>query len=215
MSSKASTVAIAIVARAERFDELIMESAHRFGVEAVDISTLALNDTKSTIGISEVKQWLHTLYRTPRGSWRLAVIRDADRLTDAANNALLKTLEEPPQHTRLVLLLTRDTLLPTIRSRVVLHYDGIVHRDQTDVLVLPNSVSDIINTAEAVIKKKTLPAFTTQVLEAVRSDLRVGRITAPAAEAIIQQINRFRPGMNGKVMVESVLLTYREGRHDS
>ncbi len=49
---------------------------------------------------------------------RCFIIEDADKMTDAASNALLKTLEEPPATSFIFLISARpDTLLPTIRSR--------------------------------------------------------------------------------------------------
>lgn len=49
---------------------------------------------------------------------RCFIIEDADKMTDAASNALLKTLEEPPATSYIFLISARpDTLLPTIRSR--------------------------------------------------------------------------------------------------
>lgn len=52
------------------------------------------------------------------GSRKLAVIDDADLMNDAAANALLKTLEEPPDGAILFLIASNpDALLPTIRSR--------------------------------------------------------------------------------------------------
>ena len=51
---------------------------------------------------------------------RLFIVRDAHELGVSAANALLKTLEEPPTHTRFVLLTDRpDELLPTVRSRTL------------------------------------------------------------------------------------------------
>lgn len=48
------------------------------------------------------------------------IVRDADELTQQAANALLKTLEEPPQRTHFVLLTSRpNRLLDTIRSRTL------------------------------------------------------------------------------------------------
>jgi DNA polymerase III subunit delta' len=54
------------------------------------------------------------------GHWQVVVIEDADRLTEAASNALLKAIEEPPERT--VFLLCTPSLHPddisvTIRSR--------------------------------------------------------------------------------------------------
>ncbi|MCZ3389198.1 MAG: DNA polymerase III subunit delta' [Actinomycetia bacterium] len=50
--------------------------------------------------------------------WRVIVLEDADRLTEAANNALLKSLEEPTPHTVWLLCApSMEDVLPTIRSR--------------------------------------------------------------------------------------------------
>ena len=53
---------------------------------------------------------------------KVAIIHEVDRMNTAAANVFLKTLEEPPANTTLLLLTTRPyALLPTIRSRV-LHF---------------------------------------------------------------------------------------------
>ena len=52
------------------------------------------------------------------GGWKAAVILFADRMNANAQNALLKTLEEPPPHSLLILVTdVPAALLPTIRSR--------------------------------------------------------------------------------------------------
>ena len=57
-------------------------------------------------------------YRPFEGRRRVVIIRDADRLLPPAQNALLKTLEEPPETSQFILVTSRpDTLLPTVRSR--------------------------------------------------------------------------------------------------
>ncbi|HEY5227279.1 MAG TPA: DNA polymerase III subunit gamma/tau [Opitutaceae bacterium] len=54
--------------------------------------------------------------------YKVVVIHDAERMNVTAANILLKTLEEPPADTTILLLTTRPyALLPTIRSRV-LHF---------------------------------------------------------------------------------------------
>ncbi|MFM2166205.1 MAG: hypothetical protein RIS79_576, partial [Verrucomicrobiota bacterium] len=55
----------------------------------------------------------------PNG-WKLGVIVDAERMNVQAQNAFLKTLEEPPPNTLLLLLTTQpEQLLHTIQSRVI------------------------------------------------------------------------------------------------
>ena len=57
-------------------------------------------------------------FRPYEGAARVFIIEDADRLNEASSNALLKTLEEPPSTSYLMLTTSRPaTLLPTIRSR--------------------------------------------------------------------------------------------------
>ena len=57
-------------------------------------------------------------YRPFEGRWRVVVFDEADSLVPAAQNALLKTLEEPPSASIFLLVTSRpDTLLPTVRSR--------------------------------------------------------------------------------------------------
>jgi DNA polymerase-3 subunit delta' len=56
------------------------------------------------------------------GTRKVGIVYEADRMNIPTANAFLKTLEEPPANTTLLLLTTRPyALLPTIRSRV-LHF---------------------------------------------------------------------------------------------
>src|SRR5712692_32605 len=60
----------------------------------------------------------HTGYRPFEGRRRVVIIDEADALVAAAQNALLKTLEEPPPSSVFILVTSRpDVLLPTVRSR--------------------------------------------------------------------------------------------------
>src|SRR5206468_478100 len=57
-------------------------------------------------------------YRPFEGRCRVVIIDAADALVPAAQNALLKTLEEPPPASIFILVTAQpDRLLPTVRSR--------------------------------------------------------------------------------------------------
>src|SRR5258707_15112509 len=57
-------------------------------------------------------------FRPFEGAARVFIVEDADYMNDGASNALLKTLEEPPPTTHLILTTSNPTaLLATIRSR--------------------------------------------------------------------------------------------------
>lgn len=68
---------------------------------------------------------------------RVFIIDDADLMKDAAANALLKTLEEPPETTHIILVTSRpDVLLPTIRSRCqTIHFAPVERKAIEEYLI--------------------------------------------------------------------------------
>ncbi|WP_436856819.1 DNA polymerase III subunit delta' [Citrobacter tructae] len=79
---------------------------------------------KSTLGIDAVREVSEKLYERARlGGAKVVWIPDAALLTEAAANALLKTLEEPPAETWFFLASQEPArLLATLRSRCRLHH---------------------------------------------------------------------------------------------
>lgn len=74
---------------------------------------------KTGISIESVRQLRHfTRLRQTGGDQRIIVIHDAHTMSEEAQNALLKLLEEPPELTSFILTSESDqSVLPTIRSR--------------------------------------------------------------------------------------------------
>lgn len=93
------------------------------GIDAFDTTIIEPEVLKSekegSIGIKEVRILQETIALMPRkGKYRAVVFKNADSLTVQAQNALLKTFEEPPPHTLIFVLVDNEQqLLPTIRSR--------------------------------------------------------------------------------------------------
>ena len=71
------------------------------------------------IKVDQVRQAIErSAYRPFEGRRRVVIVDDADGMEPSAQNALLKTLEEPPTASTFVLVTARpDVLLPTVRSR--------------------------------------------------------------------------------------------------
>jgi DNA polymerase-3 subunit delta' len=74
-----------------------------------------------SIGVNEMRALVLRAGTAPSGGrWQAVVIEDADRLTEAAGNALLKAIEEPPPRTVFLLCTPSthpDDISVTIRSR--------------------------------------------------------------------------------------------------
>ena len=75
--------------------------------------------TATMLSIEQIRRVCGSLALRPaRGTGKVGIIDQAERLTAEAQNALLKTLEEPRGRATLVLVTSNlDALLPTIRSR--------------------------------------------------------------------------------------------------
>ncbi len=74
---------------------------------------------KLSIGVDDVRNLVRRASLAPAGNrWQIMVVEDADRLTEPAANALLKSIEEPTDRTVWLLCApTVEDVLPTIRSR--------------------------------------------------------------------------------------------------
>jgi len=76
-------------------------------------------DLGSQILVDQIRSLTSLVGLRPRqGRRRIFIVDPADRMNREAQNSLLKTLEEPPDHSALILVSSRPhLLLPTVRSR--------------------------------------------------------------------------------------------------
>lgn len=127
---------------------------------------------KLSIGVDEVRELVRSSALAPAGNrFQIMIVEDADRLTEQACNALLKTIEEPTERTVWLLCApTVEDVLPTIRSRTRLV-----------VLATPSSaeVADFLVRADGVDE-------TTAVHAARASQGHIGRARALARDEQIR-----------------------------
>jgi len=76
-------------------------------------------DAATNRGIDEIRELREAArYRPARDRFKIYILDEAHQITDAAFNALLKTLEEPPSHVIFMMATTQPEDIPqTIRSR--------------------------------------------------------------------------------------------------
>ena len=111
------------------------------GVHA-DILVIEPGDSGS-IKVDQVREAIdRAAYRPFEGKRRLVVVDEADAMIPEAQNALLKTLEEPPPSSVFVLITSRpDVLLPTVRSRCQrLRFGPVAPADVAAVLMRDHAI---------------------------------------------------------------------------
>lgn len=84
-----------------------------------DVKLVEVDSGKKEIGVDKAREVKRFTQLAPAGGrLKIAIIDDAHRLSVAAQNGLLKTLEDPPGRSILILVSNSpDSLLPTVRSR--------------------------------------------------------------------------------------------------
>jgi len=98
---------------------------------------LLVRRTGPSVGIDTVRDDLLPFFSLRVAeSWRVAIVEDAELMTPEAQNALLKTLEEPPPRCCIVLIISRPTLLPTVLSRcAVVNFKPLKDDDVLSILL--------------------------------------------------------------------------------
>ncbi len=180
------------------------------------------NDTPA-IGIDEIRDFQHRLTLKPRDSqYSLGIIADAQKLTPQAQNALLKTLEEPPLHA-LVFLITPNTsiLLPTILSRCqVIDLGAISMYTKEELERCVEIIQKLrrlpfgkrLQGIDTIVKnREDATLFLDQTLFALHqllaSDIIVSRELTPLIRTIVSARNQLSGNVNFKLVIDSVFLS--------
>ncbi|MBI4834926.1 MAG: DNA polymerase III subunit delta' [Planctomycetes bacterium] len=83
------------------------------------LNILSVPEKKKNIPIEAVRELEHEIALKPfEGRYKIFIINNAETLSEEATNAILKTLEEPPPYSLIILISSKpESLLPTILSR--------------------------------------------------------------------------------------------------
>jgi len=84
-----------------------------------DIVYFRLDANKKSIGVEEVRNIIAETCKKPfEGDKKIIIIHEMDKMTEAAQNTLLKTIEEPPHGVYILILCENiESVLDTIKSR--------------------------------------------------------------------------------------------------
>ena len=99
--------------------------AKKFGSILINIENvenspdyIKIEPTGSSIKIAQIRELQSDIVIKPHSNYKIYVINHSEKMTVESQNALLKTLEEPPEYAIIILITNnKESLLPTIKSR--------------------------------------------------------------------------------------------------
>ena len=79
---------------------------------------ITIEPTGNSIKIAQIRELQSDIIIKPHSNYKIYIINNAQKMTVESQNALLKTLEEPPEYAIIILITNnKESLLPTIKSR--------------------------------------------------------------------------------------------------
>ncbi len=113
---------------------------------AIDYKYISKLENKKNIIIEQIrKEIVEDVYIAPAtGSYKVYIIDDAENLNEESQNALLKTLEEPPNYVCIILIAENiQNFLPTIISRVKqIRFNKLSDKEITEYILLKDYDKD-------------------------------------------------------------------------
>lgn len=109
------------------------------------------HEKPGTIGVDDIRRQINNdvAIKPYKGPRKIYIMNEGEKMTVQAQNALLKTLEEPPEYAVLLILASNvDSLLPTVLSRcVVLNMkpakDAQIKKYLMETMEIPDYKADI------------------------------------------------------------------------
>jgi len=130
--------------RLKRFKELLGDIGD---IRVENKFSIGLSDSEKVVSIEKIRDAIKFLNIKPKDlETKVVLIEDGEKMTPEAQNALLKTLEEPPSYALIVILAkSKRFLLETIISRCVLLYSGNIDVESVDDETFQDEVKRLLD----------------------------------------------------------------------
>lgn len=198
--------------RKEKIQQIISE----LEIHPVDIKTIA---SETSLGIKDVREFIPELYISPVSSkYKVVILQSFEKATTEAQNALLKTFEEPPQ--KVILIAETETtsfILPTILSRAQLIkvQSEEIEESKYSLDVLNGSIAQKITFAGEEIKsKESALQYIDETVKTLHDELvkKEGKNVKPIRETIMkfQKARGFiERNINTRLTIEILLFSVK------
>lgn len=114
------------------FEEIKTYFSEVFGIRDVNTDVDVTVLSAETMDVQKVRETIRTISIKPHGDSKIYLILEAQHLSLTSQNALLKTLEEPPDYAFFFLLVDNSlSVLSTLRSRCILCFTGYDKKEES------------------------------------------------------------------------------------
>lgn len=168
------------------------------------------------IAIKQSRRIIHWINLTPQKKHKAVFINNSHLMTEEAANALLKTLEEPPKYSVIVLFSAQKEILPTIKSRSrIISLTGQEENrlDHTKYIeaFLKSSFSRQSKSIEEIIKQEKTADFLLSMENWVRQELLKNNEIkyTGLAEEIFKTRKNLTMNANARLALENLALKFR------
>ena len=182
---------------------------------------LVTHEKPATISVADVRGQIvsDVSIRPYNGKYKIYIMPEAEKMNAQAQNALLKTLEEPPEYAVIILLtVNAASLLDTIRSRCVhltLHPvdQKLVQEYLMDRLHLPDYQARLCTTFAQGSVGKAIELATSEYFSQIRSSAltlvkKVGEMDISELTGFIKEITAWKLSVND--FLDILALWYRD-----
>lgn len=164
----------------------------------------------NSLKIEQIRSMQERIYEKPIVSTKkVFIINDSDKMTEPAQNSLLKTLEEPPEYIVIILITANENkLLNTIKSRCLkISFNNIDYKQMLEYIeknqIMQQPSQNILNMCNGSFGKlakinESLEEY--NQIEKITNDMLYGRIGN-----IVKMFNQFEPLYKSKDIVVDLL----------
>ncbi len=175
------------------------------------------------ISVDEIREQLNNdiVIKPYNGGKKIYIIDEAEKLNEQAQNAMLKTIEEPPEYGVVILLVNNaGTLLPTIKSRCIqLNFKPVSKKIVKEILVSKHGISDYLADVAASfadgVPGRAINFAESQAFSEMKSDVvsmlrRIDRLNAGDIYLLVKAWNEGKSKDNLKEKLQLITLWYRD-----
>lgn len=200
----------------EKRSRWITEKLVEWNVGKFDVTEISPEEV--SIGIAQVRDFQKKLYLKPNtSSFTIGIIRQAESLTVEAQNALLKTLEEPPPHARVILESpTADVFLPTVLSRCqLIHLGSNAEYTKDELLQCFKTIEQIVSAPigkrlkllDTIVKNKDeAAAWLDLAIAATHHNMLSSNKTTKLIRSLLKARQHLSANVNYKLVLDTIFL---------